>query len=348
MSQKQRVAIIGLGMALKPHLAALRDLGGRVAIAACYSPSTERRAGFAAAHPDLPIVADLDAALADNSIDAILLLTPPFTHLDLIRRCAAAGKHVLVEKPLDVSVERARSSVETMESAGLRLGIVLQHRFRKAASRLAGLIAGGELGSLVSGSATIRWWRTPDYFAKDGRGMKARDGGGVLLTQAIHTLDLFQSLAGPIARVAAMATTSPLRSIDTEDVVGAALAFANGAVGTLDATTVAYPGFPERIELAFEAATAVLAAETLELFYKDGGAIREEGAESNSGGADPMAFSHEAHKALIADFLDALDENREPAISGREALKVQILIEALLESARTGRAVEIPTPPQDP
>jgi UDP-N-acetyl-2-amino-2-deoxyglucuronate dehydrogenase len=346
VSKKRRIAIVGLGMALKPHLAALRELGLRVEIAACFSPSAEGRAAFAAAQPDLPVVADLDATLADNSIDAVLLLTPPFTHLDLIRRCAAAGKHVLTEKPLDVSVERARLSVEAMESAGLRLGIVLQHRFRKAARRLAGLIARGQLGMLVSGSASIRWWRAPDYFAQHDRGMKARDGGGVLLTQAIHTLDLFQSLAGPIARVAAMATTSPLRQIDTEDVVGAALGFANGAVGALDATTVAYPGFPERIELAFEAATAVLTAESLELFYKDGRILREAGAESNSGGADPMAFSHESHKALITDFLDALDEKHDPAISGREALKVQILIEALLESARSGRAVEIPTPPR--
>jgi UDP-N-acetyl-2-amino-2-deoxyglucuronate dehydrogenase len=345
VNKQRRIAIVGLGMALKPHLAALRDLADRVEIAACFSPSAERRAAFAAAHPDLNVVADLDAALADATLDAVLLLTPPFTHLDLIRRCAAAGKHVLVEKPLDVSVERAKLSVEAMERAGRRLGIVLQHRFRKAARRLAGLIAGGELGPLVSGSASIRWWRTPDYFAEHGRGMKARDGGGVLLTQAIHTLDLFQSLAGPIARVAAMATTSPLRSIDTEDVVGAALGFANGAIGALDATTVAYPGFPERIELAFEAATTTLTAETLELFYKDGRAIREEGAESKSGGADPMAFSHESHKALIADFLDALDENRDPAISGREALKVQILIEALLESAHSGSTVQIETPP---
>jgi UDP-N-acetyl-2-amino-2-deoxyglucuronate dehydrogenase len=344
VSQKRRIAIVGLGMALKPHLAALRDLGPRVEIAACFSPSAERRAAFATAHPDLRVVADLDAALADNSIDAMLLLTPPFTHLDLIRRCAAAGKHVLAEKPLDVSVERARGSVDAMEAAGLRLGVVLQHRFRKASQRLAGLIAGGQLGTLVSASASIRWWRAPDYFAKAGRGMKARDGGGVLLTQAIHTLDLFESLSGPIARVAAMAATSPLRQIDTEDMVGAALGFANGAVGALDATTVAYPGFPERIELAFEAATAILTAETLELFYKDGRTIREEGAESNSGGADPMAFSHESHKALIADFLDALEEKRDPAISGREALKVQILIEALLESAHSGRAVQVELP----
>jgi UDP-N-acetyl-2-amino-2-deoxyglucuronate dehydrogenase len=228
-----------------------------------------------------------------------------------------------------------------MERAGRRLGIVLQHRFRPASRRLAALIADGELGALVSGSAAIRWWRPPAYFAEPGRGIKARDGGGVLLTQAIHTLDLFGSLAGPIVRVAAMAQTSPLRRIDTEDVAAAAIGFANGAIGTIDATTVAYPGFPERIELAGEHATAVLAAQSLEVFYKDGRHLRHEGSEAGGGGADPMAFSPEAHKALIADFLDALDEDREPLVSGREALKVQVLIEAILQSAREARTIEI-------
>jgi UDP-N-acetyl-2-amino-2-deoxyglucuronate dehydrogenase len=338
---RRRIAVIGLGMAAKPHLSSLADLADRVEVTACYTPSAERRESFAVAYPDLPTSGDLDALFADRSITALLLLTPPFTHLDLILRAAAAGKHVLVEKPLDASVARARQAVEAMERAKLRLGVMLQHRFRKASRRLADLVAKGELGALISGSAAIRWWRTPDYYAEPGRGMKARDGGGVLLTQAIHTLDLFQHLAGPITRVAAFAKTSPLRNIDTEDVVGAAIAFANGAVGTIDATTVAYPGFLERIELVCERATIVLAAETLDLYYKDGRHLHEEGPESKSGGADPMAFSHEAHRGVIADFLDALDQGREPAISGREALKVQLLIEALLRSAEGGRAEEV-------
>jgi UDP-N-acetyl-2-amino-2-deoxyglucuronate dehydrogenase len=336
-TSKRRIAVVGLGMAAKPHFQSLRDLADRVEVAACHAPSAARRASFAAAYPGFPTTGDLDKVLADRSISAVLLLTPPFSHLDLILRCAAAGKHVLVEKPLEATLLRARQAVEAMERAKLRLGVVLQHRFRKASLCLADLIATGELGALLSGSASIRWWRPAEYFAEAGRGMKARDGGGVLLTQAIHTLDLFQHLAGPIARVAALAKTSPLRKIDTEDVVGAGILFANGAIGTIDATTVAYPGFPERIELAFERATVVLAAETL----KDGRHLHEEGAESKSGGADPMAFSHEAHRGVIADFLDALDKDREPAISGREALKVQLLIEALLRSAATGRAVEV-------
>ena len=338
-----RVAVVGLGMALKPHLQSLRELSaeGRVAVAACYTPSADRQRAFGDANPDLPLVDDLDAILRDRAIDAVMLLTPPFTHLDLVEKSAAAGKHVLVEKPLDVTTERARRSVAVAQGAGVRLGVVLQHRFRGAARELADLVASGALGALVSGSAAIRWWRDEAYFAQPGRGMKERDGGGVLMTQAIHTLDLFQHLAGSVAEVSAVAATSPLRRIDTEDVVAAAIRFENGAIGTIDATTVSYPGFPERIELACENATAVLQAETLEVFYKDGRHVRREGSTAGGGGADPMAFSHEAHKALIADFADAVATGREPRVSGREALKVHALIDALLRSAAERRPVAL-------
>ncbi len=340
MSARHRLAIIGLGMALKPHIRSLEELADRVEIAACHSPSAERRKAFAAAH-GYPVAEDIERILQDRTIEIAVILSPPNTHLELVERCAAAGKHVLLEKPIDGTAARARRAVEAMEQSGRRLAIVFQHRFRAVSRCLAALVRSGELGRLVSGSASVRWWRPPAYFAEAGRGMKARDGGGVLLTQAIHTLDLFQSLAGQIAEVAAFAGTSPLRKIDTEDVVGAGVRFAGGAIGTIDATTVAYPGFAERIELACEHATAQLNAETLDVWFKDGRHLREGGQASNSGGADPMAFSHEAHKALISNFLDAIDGNRDPVTHGREALKVQVLIEALLRSAEQGRAVKI-------
>ncbi|HEU4380608.1 MAG TPA: Gfo/Idh/MocA family oxidoreductase [Hyphomicrobiaceae bacterium] len=339
---KHRVGIVGLGMALKPHLQSLEELGDRVEIAACFTPSAERRAAFASNHRH-PVVDNLETILSDRSIDVVFVLTPPMAHLQVVERCAAAGKHVLLEKPIDVSSERARRAVGAMEKAGRKLAIMLQHRFRAASLQLAKAVRAGELGPLVSGSAAIRWWRTPEYFAQPGRGMQARDGGGVLITQAIHTLDLFQSLAGPIVKVAAFANTSPLRTIDTEDVVGAGVEFANGAVGTIDATTVAYPGFPERIELACAKATAVLAAETLDFYGQDGRHTHHQGGPSKSGGADPMAFANDAHKALIVDFLEAIDANREPTTNGREALKVHLLIEAMLRSAEEGKAIAVAT-----
>jgi UDP-N-acetyl-2-amino-2-deoxyglucuronate dehydrogenase len=335
---KHRVAIVGLGMALKPHITSLEELPDRVEIAACFAPSVERREAFAAANKH-PVVDTFGKVLADKSIDIVFILTPPTSHLELVKLCAGAGKHVLLEKPIDVDSARGARGVAAMEKAGRKYAIMLQHRFRDAARKLKAAVQGGELGAMVSGSASVRWWRPPEYFAQPGRGMKSRDGGGVLITQAIHTLDLFQSLAGGIARVTAFAKTSPLRNIDTEDIACGAVEFANGAIGTIDATTVAYPGFLERIELAGEKATAVLAAETLDIWFKDGRHVHHEGAMSKSGGADPMAFSNDAHKALIVDFLDAIDNNRDPEVSGRESLKVMRLIEALLVSAVESRAV---------
>jgi UDP-N-acetyl-2-amino-2-deoxyglucuronate dehydrogenase len=337
------IAVVGLGMAHKPHIAALRELSaeGRARIVACHAPSAERREAFGKLHPDLPLAADLSAVLADPAVDAVIVLTPPMTHTELVAKCAAAGKHVLLEKPLDVTVARAQQSVELMERAGLRFGVVLQHRFREASKKLAAILGTGELGEIISASASIRWWRPPDYYAQPGRGMKARDGGGVLLTQAIHTLDLFQSLAGHVTRIAAIARTSPLRSIDSEDIACAAVEFANGAIGTIDATTVSFPGFPEKIELACAKATAVLEAESLTVYHQDGRIDRHEGGESKSGGADPMAFSHEAHKGVISDFLDAVEQKRDPLVSGTEALKVQVLIEGLLASSESGTAIAL-------
>lgn len=342
IAKPHRVGLIGLGMAHKPHLQGLRDLAPMVQVAACYAPSAARREAFAKANPDLKVVDNLDELLQDTSIDTVLILTPPNTHLELVERCAAAGKHVLLEKPVDITTERARKAVEAMEKAGRKLAIMFQMRFRPMSLKLAGLIREGALGELVSASARVRWWRTAEYYAQPGRGMKARDGGGVLITQAIHTLDLFQSLTGPISQVSAIATTSPLRSMDTEDIAAVAVRFANGAVGTIDATTVAYPGFPETIEFAGTKGTAVLSNKGLDLYWQDG---REEHIESDQGaggGADPMAFSHESHRDAFADLLQAIDEGREPTVSGREALKVHVLIDAILASSEQGRVLDVP------
>lgn len=330
----QRVAVVGLGMAAAPHIKSLKELNGRVQIAAAWSPS-ERRRVQAAQQFDVPIVDTFEQILEDRTITIVILLTPPMTHLELAEQCAAHGKHVLLEKPLDVMLERARRIVDTMRNAQLQLGVVLQHRFRRASRRLYDMVHAGELGPLLSASASVRWWRTPEYYAEAGRGMKARDGGGVLMTQAIHTLDLFLSLTGQVHEVFACAVTSPARAIDTEDLVAAAITFDNGAVGSIDATTLAYPGFPERIELACEAGTAVLLGEMLDVYLKDGRHVHIEASQEQHDSADPMSFSHQAHKALIADFMDAVVQNRPSLSTGQSALAVHALIEALLASSLT-------------
>jgi UDP-N-acetyl-2-amino-2-deoxyglucuronate dehydrogenase len=333
MGSRRRVALVGLGMAVTPHARSLADLADRVEVAAAYSPSEARRQAFAARFP-FPVSADLAAIAADRSIAAVLLLTPPNTHLSLVRDLAAAGKHILLEKPLAGSLADAKAVVQACATAGVALGVVFQHRFRPGARLLAERIRAGALGTLANAAVGIRWWRPQSYYDEPGRGTLARDGGGVLITQAIHTLDLFLTLTPPVSEVIAFAGTSALHRMETEDSVAAALAFEGGALGALDATTAAFPGFPETISLVGSQATATLAAGRLELQYQDGRSETLGEVAATGGGADPMAFAHDAHRALLTEFLDALDERRAPENDGRSALRVHCLIDALLESAR--------------
>jgi UDP-N-acetyl-2-amino-2-deoxyglucuronate dehydrogenase len=342
MTDRARIAIIGLGMAVRPHARSLLDLSDRVEVAYAFSRSEERRSAFAATFP-FPLTGDLDRILKDASVQAVMLLTPPNTHLELVEAFARAGKHILLEKPLERSSERALRLVEAAEAAGVTLGVVLQHRFRAASEHLRQQIAAGALGELAAASVLSPWWRPQSYYDQPGRGTLERDGGGVLITQGIHTLDLMLSLTGPVAEVAAVAATTALHRMETEDFLGAGLRFANGAPGALMATTAAYPGMPERIELFGTRATAMLAAGVVTTHHHDGRIERFGEEQSTGGGADPMDFPHDAHRALIADFLDAIAEHRSPRVSGREALKVHRLIDALLRSSAEKRTVRVAT-----
>jgi predicted dehydrogenase len=338
---KLNVAIVGLGMAVTPHARSYLDLADRVSVRYAYSPSRERRDAFAAKFP-FPLAGDLDTVLRDKAVDAVAILTPPNTHLELVERCAAAGKHVLLEKPLEITTDRARALVEACRRAGVALGVTLQHRFRPAGLKLRELLESGTLGRVVAASTSIRLWRPQSYYDQPGRGVKARDGGGVLLTQGIHTLDLMLSLVGQAEEVVAYATTTPVHRMETEDLVAGAVRFAGNVFGTIDATTAAYPGFPERIELICEKGTAVLAGTALDVWFQDGRhhAVAPDASPGGTG-ADPMAFPNDWHRALIADFLSAIVEKREPRISGAEALKVHCLIDALLQASEQRRPVAV-------
>jgi predicted dehydrogenase len=327
-------------MAVQPHVQALAELADLATVVAGFSPSEQRRAAFSATY-GLPTVASEAELLADPRIAVVLVLTPPRTHAEVALRAARAGKHVLLEKPIDVDLPRARQLVEAFEQAGRRLGVVFQHRFRSSPLALKTLLQEGALGDLLSVSASVRWWRSNEYFAQPGRGMRERDGGGVLLTQAVHTLDLLLHLVGPVESVTAICRTSELRRIDTEDIACAVVRYANGAVGVIDATTVAYPGYAERIELAGTAGTAVLEGDRLVVQRPGQTTIDQAGSSGGGGGADPMAFSPEAHRRLIAEFLQAVGQGREPLNSGRSGLAVHALIDAMLASSARNAPVLI-------
>jgi predicted dehydrogenase len=337
--KKARIAIVGLGMAVVPHARSALDLADRVEVAYAFSPSTERRARFAE-NFSFPQCDNLQTILDDGSVDAVAVLTPPHTHLEIVSRCAAAGKHVLLEKPLEITTARARELVAACRAAGVTLGIVLQHRHKPAVERLAELVRNGGLGAPVGASASIRLWRPQSYYDEPGRGTFARDGGGVLITQAIHTLDVLLSLAGDPAQVMCFAGTTAVHEMESEDLVCAAVQWRSGAYGVIEATTAAYPGSAERIELIGSRATATLLGTALETRWQDG---RSEmfAADGSSGGtgADPMAFPHDYHRSVWRDFLQASGTGREPRVNGEEALRVHRLIDALLRSAANGARV---------
>ncbi len=329
---RHRIGLVGLGMAATKHVLALQDLPDRAEIVAGWSPSAERRAGFAA-RTGVPVVETAEALLDDPTIGTVFILSPPWSHLDLAARCCSRGKHILLEKPIEATLERSQRLVEACEASGVRLGIVFQNRFRSPHLRLRGLLESGALGRPISVSLVMRWWRPASYFAEAGRGTIARDGGGVLLSQAIHTMDQLVDLFGVPAEVVGFSATSPLRAIDTEDVVAAALRWPGGAIGALDATTTSFPTIPDRIDIAAEHGSAILERTRLRVSLHDGTTLDE-----RENPADPaVAGDYLAHRRLITDFLNAVEAGAAPGPSGRSGLGVHRLIDTLLRSGASGR-----------
>ncbi|MEO1018650.1 MAG: Gfo/Idh/MocA family oxidoreductase [Pseudomonadota bacterium] len=340
MTARHGVALIGLGMAVTPHAKSLRDLSDRVEVRAAMSRSQARQQSFAKTF-DFPVTGDFETIIDDPAIDIVLLLTPPNARCEFVQRLAEKGKHILMEKPVERTTEAAVELVDICEQAGVQLGIVFQHRFREASMKLAQMLAAGDLGDLAVINLHVPWWRPQSYYNEPGRGSLARDGGGVLISQAIHSMDLLISLVGLPSEVTAFAGTTKLHQMETEDFVGAGWRFANGAVGAFSATTAAFPGQPETIEIVGTKAAACIQSGALTITQLDGGQEVFGETQIGGGGADPMAFPHDWHKNVITDFLDAVDENRAPGIPGREALKVHRLIDALLQSSTAGRAVQV-------
>jgi predicted dehydrogenase len=332
------MAILGTGLVAATHAKALTDLGDRIAVRGVFSRDPGRRNVFAAEF-GWPPAESFEAILDDPAVDAVLVLTPADTRLELITASARRGKHVLSEKPLGRNAKEAGAIVEACEAAGVTLGVVLQNRFREASEALRRRITEGALGAIVAVRIAVPWWRSQDYYDQPGRGTYARDGGGVLTTQAIHALDLMLSLTGPVAEVSAIAGTTTLHRMEAEDFVAAGMRFANGAMGALVATTGTYPGRAETIAIDFEEAAALLEGGVLTLRHRDGSVEVIGQASGSGGGSNLMAFPHDWHRDLIADFVDAVRSGRSPRVSGRTALQVHELIDALLRSASEHRAL---------
>ncbi len=283
------------------------------------------------------VAGDYRSVLDSPDVEAVLICSATDTHAQIIEEAARAGKHIFCEKPIALSLPAIDRALSAVEKAGVKLQIGFNRRFDANFGRVRRAVEQGEIGRVELLHITSRDPSPPpiEY---------VKVSGGIFLDMTIHDFDMARFLAGDeveeVFTTAGVMVDSRIGEAGDVDTAVTVLKFAHGAIGTIDATTVSYPGLPERIELACENATALLVAESLEVHIKDGRTLHRAG--SAAGGADPMAFSHEAHKALIMDFLDALDEEREPRVSGREAIRVQALIEAILESATSERVVEVP------
>lgn len=326
------IALVGIGPGAQPHLRSLHDLRDRVQL----RHAITRRPAAADLGPmagQVPVSDDLQRALSDPLVQAVIIATPPASHLEIARTCFAHGKHVLLEKPLDISLERAQSIVDLARSHDRLLGVVLQFRFKPGALALQQALAEGRLGAVQAASVRIPWWRPQSYYDQAGRGTLARDGGGVLLTQAIHLIDLFRALVGVQEVVAAQARRTRLHTMETEDHVQALLTLGNGAVGHLMATTAMLPGLPECIEIIGARGSAVLAGGALRLRTLDGEDLQIASEGGSGSGANPMDFSHDAHRAVLQDFVAAVRQGRPPRVAGEDALATQALIAQVLARA---------------
>lgn len=335
MSDRLGVAVIGCGMAAMPHARALLELQNELTVIGVYARTATSRKRFCETWGFPEALSDREL-LDDPRVGMVLLLTPPDARQEWIEAAAARQIPVLMEKPVERDSRAAEMLVKKLESAKTAFGIMFQHRFRSASLALRSHVQSGTLGALRMVKADVPWWREQSYYDEPGRGSYARDGGGVLISQAIHTLDLMLSLTGPVREVRALTATTGFHQMESEDFAVAGLRFENGAVGTVTATTAAYPGGAESLEFFFERATARLCSGVLQLQYHDGKTLTEGENQQTGAGADPMAFPHDWHLAVIADFAHSVKQGIEPAITAREALNVHRLIDAITLASDTG------------
>ena len=335
-----KLAIIGLGMASLPHLAALKNLGDKVSVTGVYCRDNVLREKVANDH-GYHAFSSLDEITLCQQTQAVLLITPPSARYEIINKMSASGKHILTEKPLERSYSSALALVEMCEARGVKLGVVFQHRFRVAAMRLADVISNGDLGEIALVRAEIPWWREQAYYDVGARGTYAQDGGGVLITQAIHVLELMLSMTGPVKKVQALCATTKFHDMETEDFASCGLIFEDGFPGSIVATTASYPGGAEKFSIDGTLGSATLEAGKLVINFRDGRTL-EVGEEANTGGgANPMDFPCDWHQSVIEDFADSLSDNHDPKITGRTALGVQRLLDAIKQSSDAGAVVSL-------
>lgn len=349
MAKKYGIGVVGGGMIGNFHARAIKELPNAELVAVC-EKVPERGQKFAADY-GCKCYEDLAKFLNDDRIDVVTVGTPSSMHRDVAVAAAQAGKHCLVEKPIEITLPRIDAILEAHEKAGTTVGGIFNMRYEATTKLLKEAVDRGRFGRMTFGMAYGPWWRDQAYYDLGGwRGKWEIDGGGAMMNQGIHTIDLLQYFMGSAKRVCAFASLLCHERIEVEDTIAATVEFASGALGTMACTTSMWPGHYRQIEVAGDQGTVGMADAkfTFWQFAKEtdeDDRIRAEHLEFpkvSVGAANPSAgMTPDLHRDNIADFLAAIDEKREPAVSGREARKAVEIILAVYESAKTGKPVEI-------
>jgi UDP-N-acetyl-2-amino-2-deoxyglucuronate dehydrogenase len=341
--------IVGCGMISRFHARAIADVRG-AQLVGCWNMPVNRAQEFAQEH-NIRAYETLEEMLADDAIDAVTICTPSGAHMEPGVAAANAGKHVIVEKPLDITLSRCDKLIEACDCNNVKLATFFPSRFHEASSLLKKAIDGGRFGRITMGDAYVKWFRTQAYYdSGEWRGTWKLDGGGALMNQAIHTVDLLAWLMGPVVEIQAQTATLAHERIEVEDVAVATLRFESGALGVIEATTAAYPGYLKRVEIHGSAGSAVLEEEDIKAWdfakpLASDKAIVERMASRQSGGggaSDPAAIGHHGHAKQFKDFVQAIQKDKTPLVDGREGRKAVEIILAIYKSAETGKSISLP------
>jgi UDP-N-acetyl-2-amino-2-deoxyglucuronate dehydrogenase len=311
-----------------------------IEIAAVYGRNAGKVAALVARHGGTAY-ADFDRFLAHKPMQMVVIGSPSGVHAEETIAAARCGMHVLTEKPIDITTERADIMIAAAERAQVKLGVIFQDRLKADVLRLKQWIDSGKIGRPLLVEASVKWWRPPEYYSSSKwRGTSALDGGGALMNQGIHTVDLLVYLLGDITRVQAV-TKTVLHDIESEDTCVATLEFANGAVGVLHATTAAYPGYARRVEITGSEGTVRLEQDRITKIDLRHPIVAGESEmeDRNASANSPVVTDIRGHQRIIEDFVEAIETGRDPVCSGEEGRRSLAVVEAIYHAARTRDAV---------
>ena len=341
--------IIGCGMISDFHAAAILELehGQLVGVSSRNADNAKRLTD----KYNVEGYSDYNELLKRSDLDIVCICTPSGAHLEPAIATAEAGKHVVVEKPLEITLQRCDEIIQACDETGVQLCAIFNSRFTEGAELVKSTIESGRFGKLTLGDAYVKWYRSQEYYDSGGwRGTWDLDGGGALMNQSIHAIDLLQYFMGPVKSVQAFTDTLAHERIEVEDVAVAALRFKNGALGVIEGTTATYPGMFKKTEICGTKGTAILEEEDIvkwefELELPEDSQIREkftQQTDTGGGASDPRAINHANHRRQLENLINGLENDASILVDGREGRKAVEIILAIYQSSREGRIVELP------